>query len=329
MVKLHQPRGLLAQMKIKLSILFLVAAMQGIAYANDTLRGPVFNEAQEALRRANSADAAALSPDSYAEAAENYKRAEALFADRGSLDRMGRLLDKATAQFDAAATNAPRVRTIVQSAYEARLDAKSAGAEEAAAKLWASASADFYEAAKRAEAERKRGVERYVERAEKGYREAELAAIEVSLFQRIEKQIEIARDLDADDEAPISYKNAVDLLREAKAELARDRYDTDRPRDLARRALHNAMHATYVARLWEQVDDGKTTFEQVLLDWEAETVTTAGMLDLAVHFDDGPTAANEAIRSGIDALQQDLARVSAQHADAQAHVAVLDQEVAT
>ncbi len=300
----------------------------GTAHAMDNLRGPVFDEAQDALRRANSADASALSPDIYAKAAENYRRAEALFADGGNLERITRLLADAKAQFEEAASNSARVRTALQPAYQARLDARSAGAEEFASKAWTAASESFYEAARRVEAERKRGVERNAEKAEAGYREAELAAIEVSLFQRIDRQIQIARELDADDEAPISYKNAVDLLNEAKAELARDRYDTDRPRDLARRALHNAMHATYVASLWEEVDDGKTSFEQVLLDWEAEILSTADMLDLSVHFDEGPTAANEAIRGAVKTLKEDLASLRGQYADAQSHIALLDGEVA-
>ena len=309
---------------IWLPLMLLIGAANGM----DNLRGPVFDDTQAALRLANSADAAVLSPDTYAKAAENYKRAEGLFANGGNLERITRLLAEAQAQFDTAASNAARVRNALQSAYQARLDAKSAGAEDSAGKVWTEASESFYEAARRVEAERKRGVERYAEKAEKGYREAELAAIEVTLFQRIEAQIQAARELDADDEAPVSYKNAVDLLNEAKAELARDRYDTDRPRDLARRALHNAMHATYVAALWERVDDNKISFEQVLLDWEAEIVGTAESLDLAVHFDNGPAAANEAIRGAVTTLKQELATARTQHADAQSHIALLDREVA-
>ena len=90
---------------------------------------------------------------------------------------------------------------------------------------------------------------RFADKAEALYREAELAAIETALFTEIEGQIESARKLDADDWAPKSYSFAVDLLSQARSELAANRYDTDRPRDLATQAFHYAKHAQYVARL--------------------------------------------------------------------------------
>ena len=45
---------------------------------------------------------------------------------------------------------------------------------------------------------------------------------------------------------------------EAEQELNSNRYDTDRPRNLAQQAKHNALHAIYVAGLKRRLRDDDT-----------------------------------------------------------------------
>ncbi|MCR9279291.1 MAG: OmpA family protein [Pseudomonadaceae bacterium] len=292
-----------------------------------SLRGPMFNDAKAALERANKERAVVLAPTIYGKAGAAYLKAEEIFDDGGKLDRIQGLLADAEELFDEAATVSVRIRARISDAYQARLDAQEAGAKDAASKLWTDAEENFFDAVRRLESDRERGVDRYAEKATEGYREAELAAIEVSLFTEIENSIERAKDADADDYAPESLQRAQSLLDQARSELARDRYDTDRPRDLANTALHDARRAEYVSALVKRLRREDAAVESELLMWQNEIRAIAADLDSAVYFDDGPKAAAAEVRARIVDLQQSMARSQADYDQARDHIVALDQEV--
>lgn len=292
-----------------------------------SLRGPMFNDAKAALERANDERAVVLAPTIYGKAGAAYLKAEEIFDDGGKLDRIQSLLADAQALFDEAATVSVRTRARISDAYQARLDAQEAGAKEVASKLWTAAEENFFDAVRRLEAGRERGVDRYSERATEGYREAELAAIEVSLFTEIENSIDRAADADADDYAPESLARAKALLEQARNELARDRYDTDRPRDLANTALHDARRAEYVTALVKRLRREDAAIENELLVWQDQIRAIAADLDSAVHFDEGPQAAASEVRARIGDLQQTIARSQVDYDQARDHIVALDQEV--
>ncbi len=292
-----------------------------------SLRGPMFNDAKAALERANDQRAVILAPTLYGKAGAAYLKAEEIFDDGGKLDRIQNLLVDAQELFDEAATVSVSTRARITDAYQARLDAQAAGAEEVASKLWVAAEEDFFDAVRRLEAGRERGVDRYSERATAGYREAELAAIEVSLFTEIENSIERAKDVDADDYAPESLARAKSLLEQARSELARDRYDTDRPRDLANTALHDARRAEYVSALVKRLRSEDAAVENELLVWQNQIRAIAADLDSAVYFDEGPQSAVAEVRARVADLQQTIARSQADYDQARDHIVALDQEV--
>lgn len=294
----------------------------------ETLRGTIFSEAESALKRANEVRAAILAPTSYSQGAENFKRAEAVFAEGGKLERLRELLKLSTDAFESARVASEQAAKTLESAYQARLDAESAGAKQFAAADWKAAELEFYEAVSRLEAGKTRRVERYAKSSEDRYREAELGAIQKSLLDEIETLIAQADDADARRNAPQSFAFATQLLDQAKQDLRENRYDTDRPRTLAGESLHYARHALYVSKLVDSVEDGEMTFETVLMDWERQIESVASELDLPVFFDSGPAEAVGEVKTKIVALQKEAKSMRENLSDRDAHVALLENEVA-
>jgi outer membrane protein OmpA-like peptidoglycan-associated protein len=200
-------------------------------------------------------------------------------------------------------------------------------ADERAQDLWQKAERQLYEAASRGESGRTNAVPRYAEKAEELFRDAELEAIKTALFTEIEENIEAAKDLDADDWAPKSYQFARDLLSQARTELEANRYDTDRPRDLANQALHYARHAQYVARLADDIDDNDTTLENVLMDWEAAIGQLGTSLDLPLYFDNGPGQAIQDLNERILKRGERLKNADEDLAASRARATILEEEM--
>ncbi len=289
-------------MKTWILIAAALLVCSGIA-AEDSLRSAlkeqVFADANVALEQANAAAASVLTPETYRRAGAIYKRADEAFARGSDVNRVRDILQEATDSFAEAAMMAPTVERFVSAAYQARQDAQEAEAEKRSPDLWLEAEQQFYEATSRAEKGRETRVARYAGKAEMLFRDSELAAIETVLFTEIEAEIVRAKKLDSDDWAPQSYQTAIDLLAEARQVLANSRYDTDQPRNLARQAMHNALHAQYISRLADDIDDNDTSLEAVLLEWEEVLRSLGENVDVPMYFDNGPQSTIALVNAAV------------------------------
>lgn len=295
--------------------------------AADGLRGTLFGAADRALESANEYRASLLAPRSYAAGAESYRRAESIFASGGDLDDIRRYLAEAQSEFSRAAVAANAARTIFTSTLDARADAVNAEAERYVPDAWRDAEGNLTEAAERLERGREESARRQAAEAEELYRSAELTAIKTNYLHETATLLETADEQRASRYAPESYQRARQLLNEAEKALTEDRYDTDRPRNLAQLAEHNARHAIYVARLEQAVRDDDTSLERILLEWEAAIGTLADQLDVPVYFDEGHEHAIRRIADAIDALHADLSFLEQGIADRDARIASLEIEV--
>ena len=293
----------------------------------ETLRGPVFGAAMQSLEGANAAKASVLAPNTYAKAAEAYQRAEKEFESDGKLERIRNLLDQAQAGFDAARAAAERAAQEVAAAYQARLDAESSNAEQYAPKQWREGELAFFEAVSTLEKNSQRRVERNAANAETAFRAAELEAIETSLLAETDRFISMAADEGAKRYAPNSYQFAVDLLDQARTELAENRYDTDKPRNLAMSSLHYAKHAIYVTGVVKQIQDRDASVETVLMEWEKQIERLADELDLAVFFDNGPDLATNTLIAAIRELSRERDDLRTRMADSTAQIELLTSEL--
>ncbi len=295
----------------------------------DALRAQLFADAEDALGRANTAKASVLTPNTYADAGEYFSRAERAFDDGADVERVRNIVADATRLFNQAAEMAPTVETFVSPAFQARADAMEVRAEERSPQLWLKAETQLFEATSRAEKGRENRVPRYADKAELLYRDAELQAIEISLFTEIENEIKTAKRMDADDWAPKSYQSATELLSEARKVLAANRYDTDQPRTLAKQAMHQALHAQYVARLADDIDDNRTSLENVLLHWQETLAPLGELVDVPMYFDNGPEQATGEIVAAVTRGMEQSNLLSQQMGAAQQRVRLLQEELLT
>lgn len=308
-------------------VILLLSATALAAEDRAELRKTLFAAADGALARANEARANLLAPQGYQEGAESYRRAEGILESGGGIDGIQRNLDRAQSLFAAAAQHATTARDKFEAVLEARSDAANAEAERYAEEFWTDAERTFGDAALKLERGRGNSAAKEGERAEALYREAELAAIKANYLNETQSLLDIAEDLRARRYAPISYQRARELLAEAEQALTENRYDTDRPRNLAQLAEHNAHHAIYVARLEGRMRGNDTTLEQILLDWEGAISKVADQLDVPVYFDAGHKDAVEKITQAMATLKSDIDFLRQAVADRDAQIASLELEV--
>jgi len=314
-------------LRVLLLVLLWAPAGALAATGDPELRRSLFGAADRALAAANDNQASLLAPQSYGDAAESYRRAESTFSSGGGIESIQRNLNRAEALFEQSAQAAAVARQQFRATLTARNNAASAQAERFEPDAWRRAELTLTDAALRLERGRDTAAEREAQKAEALYQEAELAAIKSNYLQETRSLLATAEKLRAQRHAPLSYQRARELLAEAERELNENRYDTDRPRNLAKLAEHTAHQAIYVATLERNVRDGDTTLEQILLDWQSGITAIADPLDEPVYFDAGYADAVQRIVRSIVALQSDLALARQAVADREAQIASLEMEL--
>ncbi len=307
-----------------LPALFALLSLTLPAQAGMTsMREPLFKTADEARARARDADAELLAPVGFAEAEDNYGRADATFKRAGSVEAIRRYLTRAEAKYNKAADAARIAASALDAAIAARQDALAADAPRFAADDWSAGEKNFSEATRRLERGSIRYSQRYAEKAQTAYRAAELIAIKANYLDETRDYIRMAEKLKAPRYAPLSLNNARLLLESAETALNNDRYDTDKPRSLAADAKHNALHAIYVAKLEARIRARETTLEKVLLEWEASINRLGDALDTPVYFDYGEADAIDTLLTAMERVKLRESTLARQLEDRETELAAL------
>lgn len=306
-------------------LLPLVASATTPPLAN--MREPLFEDADKALAHANSLSADVLAPISYNRAMDYYQRAEAKLSRAGSVESIRKNLGHAEDYFKKASAAAQVAQAAFETTIQARNDAHSADAPTYATRSWDDAEMNFAQATQRLEQGSIKYAQRYAEKAENDYRDAELEAIKVNYLSETRTLLEQADDLRAERYAPVSFARAAELLNIAETELNSNRYDTDRPRSLALEAKHNALHAIYVARLERQIRARETSLEAVLLEWETSMRRLGDALDQPIYFDDGEDRAVNSLLGALSSVAAERDQAIQELGETQAQVAAMNAEL--
>jgi outer membrane protein OmpA-like peptidoglycan-associated protein len=305
--------------------LFLATATANADLAD--MRGSLFQAAEDARAVALAKSANVLAPLGYDEGVEAYAKAQKMFDRSGSVESIRRTLSKAENHFNKSAEAAEIAASALDSTIQARRDATSSDAKKYAEDEWEEGEIAFSEATRRLERGSISSSQRYAEKAESAYREAELIAIKANYLDETRDLIRRAQKLRAERYAPVSLANAQSLLETAESELNSNRYDTDRPRSLAVDAKHAALHAIYVATLDERIRDRETNLEAVLLEWEQSITQLGDALDKPLYFDFGEKAAINELLLSINAMQQENERLGQNLNDRDSQVTALNEQV--
>lgn len=295
-----------------------------------TLRATLFEITDQALAAARAAQSEVLAPESFERGAKFYEKAEKTLTDGGNLESIQRNLTAATESFAQSTQSASGTARFFVEPLRARQRAQFAGANRFAEEEWGEAEKSLANAAARFErAGSERSLASAAKRADKAaadiierYSAAELAAIKANYLQQTRNLLAQAEDMRARRVAPIAYARAIELLAEAEAALNEDRYDTDRPRNLARMAEESAYQAVYIADVERRIRDDDYSVEALVIEWENALRAIADLLEVPVQFDTGPETAVVTLKRAIDALQSEVA-------DLRQGVSERDQEIAT
>jgi outer membrane protein OmpA-like peptidoglycan-associated protein len=281
---------------VSLFLLAVLALGANSSFAQDELRKTFFKEADAAHAAAEAANAELLAPRSFKEGMKDYESAEIGLQRGRNIEHVRGKAADAEQNFQTATTAAELAKTVLSQVMKSRQDAANAKAPELSPDNWAKAQKEFATAINALErGDLKRAKHQDIE-ATSLYRDAELVAIKARYLTETRQLLTDADRAKVGRYAPVTLGKAKALLAEAEKELSENRYDTDRPRSLARQANYEAKHALYLSEVVRDVRDKSLTVEQLILEWEAPLANIAAAADIVPAMSDGhETLSNELV----------------------------------
>lgn len=291
-----------------LSIL-LFSASPAMA-ANSSIHRQLFGTLEGKFKTAAAENVDVLAPEGFEKALKYYKSAERRFNQNRGLDDVRK--DIAQSQIALrGATEAAQIAAVpFSSAIVARTNAKSANAATYASEAWQSAEEELRDAAAKLEGGNIRGARESAKEISALFLTSELMAIKENYLSGARNLIKQAEELRADKYANKTLIDAKQLLGNAERELTENRYDTDYPRDLARRARNEAQHAITITKLAIGVKKKDFSVEDIITNYEKPLSAIAGELNLVASLHDGYDDTEEEILESIRVLQRQSAELT-------------------
>lgn len=304
------------------------------ALAQDELRQTFFKDADAALEAAKSADAKLLSPRNYERATTAYKAADQGLNRGRNIEYVRNKTAEARKYYNAATVAAELAKTALSQVMKSRQDAANARAPDLSPEIWVKAQREFDSAIRYLERGDLKRAKRLDIEATSLYRDAELVAIKAQYLNETRRLIKDADRAKVERYAPLTLRNAQRLLAEAEKELNENRYDTDRPRSLAKQANYEAKHAIYLSSVVRNVRDKDLTVEQLVLQWEAPLRDIAGAADVMPAMSAGHAALSkelvtyvESMRNLNQSLEQETEESLVRLGDMEEEIRALDERL--
>jgi OmpA-OmpF porin, OOP family len=319
---------------VRFIALTVLALGISIAVAQDELRRTFFKEVDATLAAADEANAQLLSPTNYEDGMKNYKAAETGLAKGRNIEYVRKKVAAAEVDLSASIKAAELAKTVLSQVLKSRQDAANAKAPELSRDLWDKAQRKFGTAIRALERGDLKRAKHEDIAATSLYRDAELVAIKAQYLSETRRLLADADRARVGRYAPITLNSAKELLAEAERELSENRYDTDRPRSLARRANYQAKHALYLSEVVRDVRDKNITVEELVLQWEDPLAQIAGAADIVPAMADGHDALEaelityvENMRVDGQALEQEILEGNLRMADMEEELRALDERL--
>lgn len=299
----------------------------GVAAAQSELRQTFLGDADAALAAANAANAELLSPRNYERGMDNYEDAREGLERGRNIEFVRGRAKEAEEYFVAAKEAAELARTALSQVMKSRQDAANARAPELSPDLWEKAQHEFGDAIRYLERGDLKRAKRLDIEATSLYRDAELVAIKAQYLNETRQLIADAERARVDRYAPITLGEAKRLLAEAEKELNENRYDTDRPRSLAKQANYEAKHAIYLSEVVRDVRDRDLSVEQLILQWEDPLRQIAGAADVVPAMSDGHEALTSELVSFVEEMRNDNQSLEQEREEYLTRLADMEEEV--
>jgi outer membrane protein OmpA-like peptidoglycan-associated protein len=306
----------------------------GTAVAQSELRDTFFKNVDAARKAAEAANASLLAPRSYGEGIKDYEAAETGLSRGRNVEYLRNKTGDAEAHFTTATTAAQLAKTVLSQVMKSREDAANAKAPELSPEVWDKAQREFGSAIRYLERGDLKNANRSDVEATSLYRDAELIAIKAQYLSETRQLLADAERARVGRYAPITLGNAAQLLAEAEKELNENRYDTDRPRSLARQANYEAKHAIYLSEVINDVRAKDMTTEQLILEWEKPLAEISAAADIIPAMSNGPAELTaemvmyiENQRNRIQSLEQEQEADALRMADMEEEIRTLDERL--
>lgn len=275
----------------------------------EDVESALFTALESAIEEARAAQLDLLTPQAWDEAIAAHGRARANFERNRSLETINRYIAASQEALARAHRAAPIARTTLGESLDARSDALSAGADRMAQKTWVRAEQQFRAAAMTLERGRSDRAQKQSAEALATFRAAELEAIQGAILIDVRELLAQAERDRVEKYAPLTLAAARQSLADAERFLIEDRYDTDRPRLVARQAREQASHALFLTAHLKAIDDDELTLEQALLEAEKPVLRIADALDITPDVSNGVAATTDAILAEVKRAQRQEAEL--------------------
>jgi len=319
---------------VRLLLLAVFVLGAGSALAQDELRKTFFKDVDAARAAADAVNANLLAPRSYSAAVKDYDAADVGLNRGRNIEYIRTKVGRAENNFQTATTAAQLAKTVLSQVMKSRQDAANAKSPQLSPEIWDKAQREFGSAIRYLERGDLKNAKRKDIAATSLYRDAELIAIKAQYLTETRRLLADADRARVGRYAPMTLGKAKQLLAEAEKELNENRYDTDRPRNLARQANYEAKHAIYLSEVVRDVRDKDLTVEQLVLNWEDSLNQIAGAADIVPAMAAGPAdltselvAHVEDQSNEIQSLQQESESGILRLADMEEEIRTLDQRL--
>ncbi len=300
----------------------------GSTMAQDELRDTFFKEADAAKAAAEAANASLLAPRSWERGMKEFRDAETALERGRNIEFVRTNVADAARYFKTATTAAELASTALAQVMKSRQDAANARAPELSPDIWTEAQRKFGDAIRLLERGDLKGAKRREIEATSLYRDAELVAIKSQYLSETRQLLADADRARVGRYAPITLGKAKQLLAEAERELNENRYDTDRPRNLAKQANYEAKHAIYLSEIVRKVRDRDLTAEQLVLQWEEPMRNIAGAADIVPNMEDGPDRLAAELVAHVENANKELQALGQEKAENEVRLAEMEEELA-
>jgi outer membrane protein OmpA-like peptidoglycan-associated protein len=319
---------------VRLLLLAIFVLSAGSAVAQDELRKTFFKDVDVARTAADAVNANLLAPKSYSAAIKDYDAADAGLTRGRNIEYVRNKVGSAEGHFKTATIAAELAKTVLSQVMKSRQDAANAKSPQMSTEIWDKAQREFGSAIRYLERGDLKNAKRKDIVATSLYRDAELVAIKAQYLTETRRLLANAERARVGRYAPLTLGRAMQLLTEAEKELNENRYDTDRPRNLARQANYEAKHAIYLSKVVQDVRNKDLTVEQLVLQWEEPLNQISGAADIVPVMSEGHAELAEELvayiedqSNEIQSLQQESESGILRLADMEEEIRALDQRL--
>jgi len=314
---------------VRLTVFTILAFVLNTAVAQDELRKTFFKDVDAALAAADALNGELLSPKNYADGLKDYQAAE-VGLDRGrNIEYVRNKATAAEVHFNAATKSAELANTVLSQVLKSRQDAANAKSPELARDIWDRAQKQFSNAIRSLERGDLKRAKRHNIEATGLYRDAELIAIKAQYLTATRQLLADADRARVGRYAPLTLNKAKSLLAEAERELSENRYDADRPRNLARQANYEVKHAIYLSEVVRDVRDKELSVEVLVLQWEDPLVQIAGAADIVPAMAAGHDELADQLVDYIDNMRAEKQALEQETEEGNLRLADMEEELRT